>query len=1196
MSLVDCVFVVGVGEAPQRVAAPAASAASSSSVSPRSDDESDAERWQDIGITEPLHRPPDEDDFRTAEYMPVIVDGLKFPPDYADSVIADTPTFCFPAGLHLAREPRSPTFAAFVLTDVSGARRYVATLVSYVATSAQRFGSTATETVYAPTALCLVSALPLVATFRRALAFLARTSAPEAFISHLVCDLPAPPRGAVAVEFALGPERFRLALPPPRGLPECQISLDYLFQALHVEDILRLVSCALLEQKIMFVSRHQTLLFVATELLVSLMHPFEWPHTLIAVLPCSLLDAVCAPVPFIVGMLAQFRDQVSEELDGVVVVDLDRGHLTLPTPLSITLARVSPTDDAAPEPGAMIDYLPPLPEVPGADLLDTLVALSRPAFDELSSIPDADEAAAARRAGVPTDSLAPAGRVRFPDSQVRRAFASFFARLFDKVGSFFAFGNRVFSVNDFLRNWPAPDRIFLRAFFETQMFIRFVEDQDAALINVEVPSAPPPAIALAVEMPPRAGVPSAPDCPRTVFTSWDPALLRQARSVDDIIARLGALIQEHPEVAQLRMMRANLHYSCAQFLEALHDFDSAAALEPTLVPDALLRSIVRHHFDSDQLTALQNEDRVSRRLSGIVKRQLRKFTVTESRDGPPGLIVANLGTTGHVPLLEELGLISDGMVLRDNFTAYACEPNTGLAEDAETACRLFDGIADVALGQQQSLALEQLTRYFEALDTAQRRRMDDGFRLRDGELLIRVSSKAYRHLTSGAGHLILTSHRLLFGTTEAGFATVLEPLSLLEACQGFAYKVVIPPGLPCLRIFRKDDGPIEFGFWSISERDLWRLYLNQVAAGNYLDSEAHPEVDLLQMSPGLRPRALGGFQAQAINNLVRSEALALLHGKRVDLLLHMHLEIAAQQSDFSKVIRSQRESRGFTVLNSRQHAPGGGDGASDQEPPTQIVADMLRSWLSFFYRQVAHLADDSGAALRHGFPESDEFRRLIAQTGRLRNLDLSRLGRAETIALFINLYNLMVVHVYAVMGLPSAMEKMVYYTCARYDVGGSLFSLDDIKHGVLRGNALRRRKFIMSLEMRQFEQGDPRLRYAVTPTDARISMCLSKHSHQSPSVRIYVAKDLETQLQAAAREFCEQCVRVNAQAARVTLPKLFEALQLDFGANERKALSWVASFLPQESGRDLKRLLAADRPFKVVYDHDTSFEPKPFHQ
>lgn len=45
---------------------------------------------------------------------------------------------------------------------------------------------------------------------------------------------------------------------------------------------------------------------------MALLYPFVWQHTYIPVLPSAMLDIVCTPTPFIVGLLSSSLPQLTE--------------------------------------------------------------------------------------------------------------------------------------------------------------------------------------------------------------------------------------------------------------------------------------------------------------------------------------------------------------------------------------------------------------------------------------------------------------------------------------------------------------------------------------------------------------------------------------------------------------------------------------------------------------------------------------------------------------------------------------------------------------------------------------------------------------------------------------------------------------------------------------------------------------------
>lgn len=56
---------------------------------------------------------------------------------------------------------------------------------------------------------------------------------------------------------------------------------------------------------------------------VALLYPFVWQHTYIPVLPAAMLDIVCTPTPFIVGLLSSSLSQLTE----LPLEEVKRGNL-----------------------------------------------------------------------------------------------------------------------------------------------------------------------------------------------------------------------------------------------------------------------------------------------------------------------------------------------------------------------------------------------------------------------------------------------------------------------------------------------------------------------------------------------------------------------------------------------------------------------------------------------------------------------------------------------------------------------------------------------------------------------------------------------------------------------------------------------------------------------------------------------------
>ena len=123
------------------------------------------------------------------------------------------------------------------------------------------------------------------------------------------------------------------------------------------------------------------------------------------------------------------------------------------------------------------------------------------------------------------------------------------------------------------------------------------------------------------------------------------------------------------------------------------------------------------------------------------------------------------------------------------------------------------------------------------------------------------------------------------------------------------------------------------------------------------------------------------------------------------------------------------------------------------EEPTDSIDVALRKAIAdlqagFFDLQTGRI---NYLAIR-GTTEFDNYVRLA---GFLKTFDLKSLrDPSHRLTFWINLYNTMVVHGVVELGIKqSVKERRGFFDIVQYDIGGYLFSLNDIEHGILRGNA-----------------------------------------------------------------------------------------------------------------------------------------------
>ncbi len=192
---------------------------------------------------------------------------------------------------------------------------------------------------------------------------------------------------------------------------------------------------------------------------------------------------------------------------------------------------------------------------------------------------------------------------------------------------------------------------------------------------------------------------------------------------------------------------------------------------------------------------------------------------------------------------------------------------------------------------------------------------------------------------------------------------------------------------------------------------------------------------------------------------------------------------------------------------------------------------------------------------------SEAFERYKALTGGLQSFDLRRLEtREERLSFWINIYNTAVIHGVIELGLQKSVKEFPgFFDRVFYEIGGFRFSLNDIEHGILRGN--RRHPYRL---FKPFKGRDPRLAFSILPMDPRIHFTLVCGARSCPPIGFYEAEQIDDQLQLAATSFINSPqVRVSPQEGTLSLSMIFKWYKPDFGGSDRSLIETILSFMDE---------------------------------
>jgi hypothetical protein len=191
---------------------------------------------------------------------------------------------------------------------------------------------------------------------------------------------------------------------------------------------------------------------------------------------------------------------------------------------------------------------------------------------------------------------------------------------------------------------------------------------------------------------------------------------------------------------------------------------------------------------------------------------------------------------------------------------------------------------------------------------------------------------------------------------------------------------------------------------------------------------------------------------------------------------------------------------------------------------------------------------ERGGVNYEGMKDSGAFEDYTDATKCLTSFDLKTLATREAkLAFWINIYNALVVHGIVQLNIvKSVKEVSSFFETVSYDVGGYVFSLDNIEHGILRGN---KKKHLLS--RRPFADSDSRNEFVVEKVDPRIHFALVCGSRSCPPIEVYEEGEIDEQLELVSMAFINSDeVTIDRDSRKLKVSKIFDWYKDDFGGKE----------------------------------------------
>ncbi|XP_056597836.1 DENN domain-containing protein 3 isoform X1 [Triplophysa dalaica] len=249
---------------------------------------------------------------------------------------------CFPDGLRITNESREDSYHFLVFTDVFGNQTHGVVAQYCKPVQFNQDGvmhlngnrSSKLPRLYTTYSICIISRYPYYNALRDCLScFLlqlktVRMSEFEETVKEFSAKLalvPIPPPGQLHVVFNLRPLAIELPSRLDADRPVVDLDLHLPFLCFQPQQILQIISSLLMEHRLVFLSTDWSKLTLMAECFMIFIHPLRWQHPYVPVLSRQMLDFIMAPTAYLMGCHTFHFDDVTEEIEDLVLIDIDQG-------------------------------------------------------------------------------------------------------------------------------------------------------------------------------------------------------------------------------------------------------------------------------------------------------------------------------------------------------------------------------------------------------------------------------------------------------------------------------------------------------------------------------------------------------------------------------------------------------------------------------------------------------------------------------------------------------------------------------------------------------------------------------------------------------------------------------------------------------------------------------------------------------
>jgi hypothetical protein len=213
-------------------------------------------------------------------------------------------------------------------------------------------------------------------------------------------------------------------------------------------------------------------------------------------------------------------------------------------------------------------------------------------------------------------------------------------------------------------------------------------------------------------------------------------------------------------------------------------------------------------------------------------------------------------------------------------------------------------------------------------------------------------------------------------------------------------------------------------------------------------------------------------------------------------------------------------------------------------------------------------------ALRLDGTNDSDLRAFLDCTAALKEADTHGLNEDQRKAFFLNLYHVMIMHAFLVLGPPDSSLKWIsYFNSIAYQCSDDIFSLAELEHNIIRSEMSTFQNIFS-----RFVLPKSRYRFALSKPDYRINFALNCGSKSFPSgaIPIYKPDIVNDQLNKISSSFLNATISITTKSFRdlvISVPRICQWFFLDFSRDGSTSLflESIVPFLSEGKRKTLKQ-------------------------